>query len=57
MGIKPGWDAWGTQTGSLPRDTIVSVDAEQGEWLNVTTRAGFTVWVSRDHIEIIDFMT
>lgn len=44
----------GTRVGSLPRDTIVGVDAEQGEWLNVTTPAGFTVWVSREHIEIID---
>ena len=44
----------GTQVGSLPRDTIVSVEVEQGKWLNVTTPAGFTVWVSREHIEIID---
>lgn len=44
----------GTQVGSLPRDTIVSVDAEDGTWLQVTTPAGFTVWVSREHVEIID---
>lgn len=44
----------GTITGSLPRGTLVSVIEQEGIWLHVETPAGFKVWVSTEHVEIID---
>lgn len=44
----------GAITGNLPRGVILTVVSEAGEWLQVETPAGFVVWVSREHVEIID---
>lgn len=44
----------GDITGSVPRDMILTVMGEHGGWLHVETPGGYRVWVSRDHVEIID---
>ena len=41
-------------TGQIPRGTVVIVEAVKPGWLQVTTPAGHTGWVSRQHVEIFD---
>ncbi|MHB2265640.1 N-acetylmuramoyl-L-alanine amidase [Aliihoeflea sp. PC F10.4] len=44
----------GDVTGSLKAGTLVEINGLDGVWLNATTPAGFSVWVHRDHVEMID---
>ena len=41
-------------TGQIPRDTVLIVEAVKPGWLQVTTPAGYTGWVARQHVEIFD---
>lgn len=41
-------------TGSLPAGTVVTVNEIVGEWLNVTTPAGHTGFVSRQYVDVFD---
>jgi|GEM_PF-1874080 len=43
-----------TATGSLPAGTIVTINEVVGEWLNVTTPAGHTGFVSRQYVAVFD---
>ena len=44
----------GAQVGSIPRDTLVTVQEAQSGWLLVETPAGHRVWVSAEHVAIVD---
>lgn len=44
----------GDVTGSLKAGTQVEINGIDGVWLNVTTTGGFSVWVHRNHITMID---
>lgn len=49
-GAGTGFEA----TGSLPKGTVVIVESVGDGWLEVTTPAGHTGWLSRRHVEIFD---
>jgi hypothetical protein len=44
----------GEVTGSLKAGTLVEINGIDGNWLNVTTPAGYSVWAHRDFIEMVD---
>lgn len=41
----------GVITGSLPRGVVLRIHARDGDWLNVTTPAGYTGWVHGGYVE------